>query len=495
MSRIHTKSNIAQSKELLFVPKQCIITNEVAASADICVKLSIAGCTLSSKQLYVAFFLLEEKNKGQNSFWYPYLQILPRYLKSIPLFYSEAELKLLSGTPFPSKIAWRKQRYERDFQEAVKLVPEIGLLTTIEDFIWARVIVQSRIFGIHMEGTKTSAMVPLADMVNHEMESNTIWAYDDRKRGFTMVSKCPIFAGNPVLDSYGTRPHSGYFLDYGMYLEEADKVVEFEFSIPGQARDEELFNRKKRLLNNRLFRMCEVTRDYDSDSTREAFGYMRVAYANPDQIARMDGDNAGRPINLKAVPALSLANEAQLLMQLADKCQKYLHGFDSTEKADWDVLDSDRPAYSVLPYNTRTCIEIRLGEKQVCQHYLKLAEKALPMIERKLTNPQALAEIQSLDLNDLSPDINFYLNHILLPLFPLSPTHPVLSAVDGELIAHFTTALNLKNEADAEKKEKGPRVERIQEGKDSAKSPEAPGESWTPHLSAQRQPSSQLVNS
>ena len=151
--------------------------------------------------------------------------------------------------------------------------------------------------------------VPLADMINHNMEANTSWTYDNSKQGFVMTARCAILAGDSVLDSYGARPHTGYFLDYGMYLEEADKVVEVDFRIPGRVRDRALFARKKVLVNNRQFSTFELSRDYDADSAREAFGFLRVAYANPNEVHSLE--TRGK-ISLKTLNPLSLANEAQV---------------------------------------------------------------------------------------------------------------------------------------------------------------------------------------
>jgi hypothetical protein len=37
----------------------------------------------------------------------------------------------------------------------------------VDEFIWARLVVITRVFGLVINGVKTTALVPLADMMNH----------------------------------------------------------------------------------------------------------------------------------------------------------------------------------------------------------------------------------------------------------------------------------------------------------------------------------------
>lgn len=47
-------------------------------------------------------------------------------------------------------------------------------------------IVSSRIFGITMNEHKTDALVPLADMLNHNIPKMTTWSYEDEKNAFVV---------------------------------------------------------------------------------------------------------------------------------------------------------------------------------------------------------------------------------------------------------------------------------------------------------------------
>lgn len=56
------------------------------------------------------------------------------------------------------------------------------------DFCWARTTVCSRIFGLVIDGIKTDAMVPFADMLNHRVPKHTSWNYSQQEEGFVIES-------------------------------------------------------------------------------------------------------------------------------------------------------------------------------------------------------------------------------------------------------------------------------------------------------------------
>lgn len=56
---------------------------------------------LSPKHSYLSVFLLQEK-KNPESFWKPYIDILPSDYASFPIFFNEEDLSWLTGSPFLS---------------------------------------------------------------------------------------------------------------------------------------------------------------------------------------------------------------------------------------------------------------------------------------------------------------------------------------------------------------------------------------------------------
>jgi hypothetical protein len=82
----------------------------------------------------------------------------------------------------------------------------------------ARLLVSSRVFGIMVEGVKTDALVPVADMLNHHLPKQTSWFYCDKRKGFVIQSLREIEPGTEIFDSYGQKCNSRFLLNYGFTL-------------------------------------------------------------------------------------------------------------------------------------------------------------------------------------------------------------------------------------------------------------------------------------
>jgi len=54
----------------------------------------------------------------------------------------------------------------------------------------------SRIFGFSINGQKTDAFVPLADMLNHRRPKQTSWSYSDERGGFVIEALEDIERGD-----------------------------------------------------------------------------------------------------------------------------------------------------------------------------------------------------------------------------------------------------------------------------------------------------------
>ena len=77
----------------------------------------------------------------------------------------------------------------------------------------------SRIFGLHIDGSKTDILAPFADMLNHRLPKQTTWNYIDDQQGFLIESLQHIDSGVEVFDSYGKKCNSRYLLNYGFVVD------------------------------------------------------------------------------------------------------------------------------------------------------------------------------------------------------------------------------------------------------------------------------------
>jgi histone-lysine N-methyltransferase SETD3 len=170
------------------------------------------------KHVYIMLFMLIDR-KQENSFFKPYYDILPPTLHNMPIFWSPEELEMLAGSHMLTQIDERNDAIGNDYIQICELDPDFAHVCTLEEFKWARMCVSSRNFGMQINGIRTAAMVPFADMLNHYRPRETKWQFEDSSQSFTVVSLQEIVAGAQVYDSYGQKCNHRFLLNYGFSVE------------------------------------------------------------------------------------------------------------------------------------------------------------------------------------------------------------------------------------------------------------------------------------
>jgi histone-lysine N-methyltransferase SETD3 len=195
---VHCNAHIPEDEIILQVPLSHIMTSEVARESSIGLQICNAesvGLELRSKHTYLAVYLLTERSKGRDSFWFPFLSALPVKYRNMPIFFDEAELAWLTGSMCLDKIAERKESLRLEYDNLCRYIPSVAQFA-FDDFVWARLVVISRIFGITVKGKKTDGLVPLADMLNHKRPRETKWSFDDQLQAFTIVTHLEFFCNS-----------------------------------------------------------------------------------------------------------------------------------------------------------------------------------------------------------------------------------------------------------------------------------------------------------
>ena len=131
------------------------------------------------------------------------------------------------GSHLLSQIADRRSAIREDYNSICSVCPEFPQVASLRDFEWARMIVCSRNFGLLIDGARTSALVPHADMLNHLRPRETKWTYCDETRCFTITTLQSIARGSQVYDSYGQKCNHRFLLNYGFCVEKNVEVDGF----------------------------------------------------------------------------------------------------------------------------------------------------------------------------------------------------------------------------------------------------------------------------
>ena len=268
-------SSIEKEGEVLFVPEKAMITLKMAKESPIGVKLKNGDANLIyPNNSTLSTFVLNEVANPRTK-WTFFLKALPKSVTSFPIFFTEEERKLLTGSLFLKAIDELKEDMKWDYDEICKCAPEFADIAKVEDFMKARALVNSRIFGIKVDNEENDALVPYADMFNFKYQSDmTSWTYSDERKGFLVKAKEDIKEGEEIYVYYGSKANWSFFQFYGFVLEdnENDEVIlEAEFFETDPLKDlkEELIDKKQ---HPKKIKLKETT---DINKFSKAISYMR----------------------------------------------------------------------------------------------------------------------------------------------------------------------------------------------------------------------------
>ena len=163
---VHTRKTIEASEVFLKVPYDMIITPKSGKNTEIGKKILATKVKVNWDYLvFITIFLMTEMH-NPNSKWKPYLDVYPRLASTFPIFYTEEEKSLLTGTPMLDHIASEYKMLSEEYNRLVTAIPEFEKFTE-EEYIRNKILVVSRIFYVTLEGAGERIMVPLAGNIKY----------------------------------------------------------------------------------------------------------------------------------------------------------------------------------------------------------------------------------------------------------------------------------------------------------------------------------------
>ena len=242
---------VKEGENIFSIPIKCLMHPAVAFE-DPQYGAALAALSLEDgvdDRSILVFFLAIERERGASSRWAPYVNSLPAEVPS-PLAWSDAELRHLAGTRLEGAVKIHREALRQQSEVYVpsllaRLRKQLDLLVasssvdvvesrraseadilevakralTPERVAWSRSCVWSRAFSLYILGIKTTALVPLGDMLDHSPRARVEWRTDDAAGTFSIVSHQTVPAGNTVYNNYGAKSNEELLLGYGFVLE------------------------------------------------------------------------------------------------------------------------------------------------------------------------------------------------------------------------------------------------------------------------------------
>lgn len=395
--------SIGEEEIIIEIPLRCLITVEMGKDTDIGRAILQSNIELDApKHIFLMVFMLLDRHNPK-SFFKPYYDILPPTLNNMPIFWTPAELNYLQGSYVLTQIHERNAAVEADYAAICRIAPEMAQIASLEEFKWARMCACSRNFGLIVNGLRTAALVPYADMLNHYRPRETKWQFDDALQGFTITSLQHIGMGAQVYDSYGQKCNHRFLLNYGFSVEqnvEPDGFCPNEVPILLQLRrSDPLYDhkcsywRREGSLPVKRIRVCVG----ENDNSRLLFALLRIIDADQmdlDALLRATGGvgtfpgsssggfggsgsiNSYRTIR-DAQTAISVRNELKAMALLLATCDEHLSKYPTLYQDDVEAISTGRfPPFS---NQMHACIQVR-GEKEVLLFYKDFAKTALDVL-------------------------------------------------------------------------------------------------------------------
>jgi len=179
---IFAKEGLSPNQEIMFIPSSILVNLEKIKTSNVLQKINIHNLNISPAVCYFTMFLLSEKS-NKDSFYKPYVDILPDDYFNIGLFFDEYETHWLRGSTLFEEVRGKKEEMKKFFN----LVKD-EFNCSFEDFCWAYSNANSKNFNYVNKETENTYMIPLIDLLTIDIPNNnqTKLEYDQNRDGFSL---------------------------------------------------------------------------------------------------------------------------------------------------------------------------------------------------------------------------------------------------------------------------------------------------------------------
>lgn len=356
--------SILQNECLFEVPMEVVVTKEVALSQFPVFPDDI------NEYVAIAALLIVERAKGADSFWAPYIDILPGDDELIPLFrWTDEDRELLNGSPAlaAAKSLSFKLKAEFEMAEESYFAPNRELfpadVLTIENWEWAFAILFSRAISLTTDGVV--ALVPYADLLNHNpFCANFIDVHKEmltRDKMVRLYTDRPYSITDQVFVTYGPKPNADLLLLYG-FVSDRNPYDSVEL-IVSLSKDDPLYEQKKIYLSESGVDETAAFPLYRDRYPMEMVEFLRFCFANEHEFQTADfGD------------FVSEENETRVARAIIDACRAALDGYPQTRDED-DKIMTDIAMFKMFSLKQRWAIRHRRAEKRILERTIATIEK------------------------------------------------------------------------------------------------------------------------
>lgn len=237
---MYALDEISFNENMIYIPDKLIINCDKVEGNVVSKKIrKFYDKIVDYESIIIALFFIEEIYR-ENSFWKPFLEILPTDLSNFPLMYTGEELNLLKGYRMYNQILKIRNRTRSYYNDIIcpeaksEFSVDYCSIVSYDLFLWAVVNVKSRAFGFNRHRLEIAGVSPLSDMLNHSnKDPSLLWRYSSSFKGFVIFSFNSHHTRDEIFTSYGNIGNEWLLQNYGFVLPENQyDEIHLKISLP-----------------------------------------------------------------------------------------------------------------------------------------------------------------------------------------------------------------------------------------------------------------------
>ncbi|CDH54294.1 hypothetical protein RO3G_06808 [Lichtheimia corymbifera JMRC:FSU:9682] len=199
---VYASQPVEENETLATLPFRLAITEPVARRA-------FPSLHAYSCRAVMSAFVAQQKNLGSQSFYAPYLDVLPPKIMTT-LFFDDDDMRFIENTALATATVERKASIYEEYQ---KLSKEPGVDNiSWDDYLWAYCVLSSRSFPYKLidptkEDIPSEVLFPLLDALNHKPNTRITWmrSGDEETGTLSFVTGQPANQGQQLFNNYGPK--------------------------------------------------------------------------------------------------------------------------------------------------------------------------------------------------------------------------------------------------------------------------------------------------
>ena len=416
---------IETNEPIMWIPHKLLISPPVARSS------SLIGHIFTDHErffhgdddLLLATYIMFEESRGSDSFWYPFLAMLPR--PGSVSDWSADEMKELQDPVLVEDAKRRPARLLAKYEKLMTLLESEYFdlfdrkVHTYDRFRHAWMTIQARAFGRRLPWT---ALVPFADCLNHT-NVQTKYDFNVDGNGFfrlfpTGSNRYPV--GTEVFNSYGRRDNRFLLMEYGFALfnnewDTVDLVVEI-------SETDEAAERKRGVLRRFYISSRRQFKLRTQRLNTDLLGFCRLRTMSSEDLD--DPDNEIKFFG----QGISLTNEVAALNLYMSILENKLASYTTTFEEDEVILGQ---GFDVLGPRLICATRYRHSKKAVVLAHMENIRGVLPLVEFMLSQEKKFDDYDKPKVR--APRVNVMRKYLLSVLSMADvPPEPLSSSEDND---------------------------------------------------------------